>query len=108
MVSEIRILDHEEVFEDTAEDNELWSVYGLAKPNPKEEPKQHNGPETGSGSQPEKVGTNPLIENPKNEGFSPTIGDKHAQKRQMGTNGLISSSRTDNDQKQSPTDQGST
>ena len=55
--------------------------------------------EPGTGSELEKVGSNPLIENPKNEGFGPTIGDKHAQKRQVGTNGVISSDRANSDQK---------
>ena len=84
MVSEIQILEHEERFEDTAEDNELWSkVAGLSN---------------------NKVGTNPLNENPKNEGFGPNISDKYAQKKQVGTWGLISKYRGNNEQKQNHTD----
>ena len=79
VVSEIQILEHEERFEDTAEDNELWSkVAGLSN---------------------NKVGTNPLNENPKNEGFGPNISDKYAQKKQVGTWGLISKYRGNNEQK---------
>lgn len=84
VVSEIKILEYEEIFEDTAEDNELWSK--MVRLN-------------------NKVGTNPLIDHPKYEGFGPTIGDKHAQKRQMGTRGFISDRRGNNEQKQNSAEQ---
>jgi hypothetical protein len=84
VVSDIKILEHEKTFEESAEDKQLWAIL-----------EQHK-----AGT---KAGTNPLIGDPKNEGFGPTIGDKHAQKRQMGTRGLISVNRGENEQKQNPT-----
>jgi hypothetical protein len=62
VISEIKILDHEESFEDTDEDKELWSIF--------ERPQISL-----------VTGTNPDLEGSKKEGFSPVIGDKHAQKR---------------------------
>ena len=55
-----------------------------------------------------KAGTNPLIDHSKNEGFGPTISDNHAQKRQVGTRGLISDNRANNEQKQDLIDQSAT
>lgn len=87
VVSEIKIIEQEETFQDTPEDRELWSkVAGLSN---------------------DKAGTNPLIDHPKNEGFSPNISHKHAQKRQVGTRGIISNDRGNNEQKQNPTNQTS-
>lgn len=50
------------------------------------------------------AGTNPSINQSKNEGFSPTIGDKDARNWQTGTRGLISDDNENNQHKQNPTD----
>lgn len=53
------------------------------------------------------MGTNPDLKGSKNEGSVPPDSNKHAQKRQMGTNTLISNNKAKNEQKQDPIDQAS-
>jgi hypothetical protein len=57
-----------------------------------------NNSSSGSGSGSSKAGTKGLTSNLKKEAFSPTIDNKHAQKWQVGTKGLISTSQGQNDE----------